>query len=164
MNKQPEDTDLDINLNSLETDAQSVPGKIYYWGQQLAEAKKAAKVAKNRTKLLFAELDSAVRANPGDYDIVKITEGAIKSNILQQAVYKEAQLEQIQREYDEDVLDAYVQGLNSLDNQIANLTKLHGQMYWQKSTTVSAENAEAVRTAQQAATAVDMKPRSKRNF
>jgi chromosome segregation ATPase len=125
-------TMLDIHLNHLEDDASELPKFLFEAGTELANARRKTKEAKNALKVLEAELDRQVRADPEKYGLEKITEPGIKAVILDSDDYKVAQTAVLDAEHAEDLLDIMVKALGSKKDMIEVEARLHGQMYWSK--------------------------------
>lgn len=123
---------LMIHQDRLEDDCTQQPQLTFVYGQQLADATRKAKLAKNRLKLVEAELSLDARSDPTAYNLSKITEDALKAVVIVHPEYKHAQQALIDAEHEEEVLRAFIYALNDRKEQLGNMTKLHGQMYWSK--------------------------------
>jgi hypothetical protein len=142
---QPKEETLEIRLDSLETACQNHPQQMFKWGVELAKAKKKTKVAKNDLKLCHARISRQVRFKPGDYALEKITDASVEAAVLDQQEYQDCQQRLIDVEYEEDVLKAFMDAMSDGREELGNLTKLHGQMYFSKPDTKLPE-ADRVKT------------------
>jgi hypothetical protein len=86
-----EQTNLSVDRNRLAEDLESLPQDILLWRRAEGEDATASLVAENHLKFVEATLSSDIRQNPVDYGITKTTEDTIKSTILIQPNYTEAQ-------------------------------------------------------------------------
>jgi hypothetical protein len=86
-----EQTNLSVDRNRLADDLESLPQDILLWRRAEGEDATASLVAENHLKLVEAKLSSDIRQNPVNYGITKTTEDTIKSTILIQPNYIEAQ-------------------------------------------------------------------------
>jgi anthranilate phosphoribosyltransferase len=133
---------LEIHLDRLEEECQSLPKLLFLWGDKLAQAKRDARNAKNYLKLLAANMAKEIRENPKDFGLEKITEAALEQTVLVQEQYAQALADHSEAEHEEDVLLAFVIALKEKGEQIGNMTKLHGQMYWSKPDTSGLKEEE----------------------
>jgi hypothetical protein len=84
-------TNLSVDRNRLGEDLETLPQDILVWNRAASEDATAALVAENYLKLVEANLSIDIRQNPVNYGITKSTEDTIKSKILIQPNYIEAQ-------------------------------------------------------------------------
>jgi hypothetical protein len=127
-----DETVLEIHENKLEKDAATQPQLLFKWGKERALARKNAKVAKNNLKLVEADLGKQVRNSPSEFDVDKVTETSVKEAILTHKLYQKAHEDQIEAEYEADVLDEFVNALTDKSKEIGVMSQLHGQQYWSK--------------------------------
>jgi hypothetical protein len=130
--KEPDINVLAIRLDRLEEDCASQPQLVFLWGKELAAAKKRTAEAHNRMKLVAAEIGSEVRANPGRFGLMKVTEDGVKEAVLQTEDYRVAFDEHLVCEEEENILSAFVEALRDRRQMLTNEVSLHGQMYWAK--------------------------------
>lgn len=152
---------LDINRNALEEECQDQPKMVFEWVEQAAVAARRVKEAKNKLKLVEAQLILKIRADPQEYGIVgKVTESGINSAVILHPSYQQAQDAVIQAEYDSDVVDGMIKALNDRRSQLENLVKLYGQQYWSKPR-IAEEDREAGRV--EGSREAKIKPRTMRD-
>lgn len=130
-----EQASLDIPLDQLDAVAARIPKRMFDWGIALADIKKRVKQQQRRVKSVFAELDIAVRRNPQEYGLEKVTEASVTAVIEVNELYKEAVDRAIQLEYNKEVIENYLQSLSEMGREIRNLTELFAHMYWAKPNT-----------------------------
>jgi hypothetical protein len=85
--------DLNLSIDPLKLDAEWVrhPGHFGVWAKKVVEAQELYDTAKSKFDLVKAELDIAIRSEPAQYDIQKVTEGSIASTLLIQPEYRAAE-------------------------------------------------------------------------
>jgi len=133
MTPNEKDDILKIDLAHLEKDLAEHARLVRIWGDKLAEAEFNCKHAKNKLRLVKAELSRVVRSNPGKYNIVgRATEDATEDVVVTMSSYKEPAAELIQAEYDRDIIKNMVIALHERGEAMGYQAKLHGQMYWAK--------------------------------
>lgn len=134
-----------INRNSLDEECAHQPQLLFEWGEALARASLRAKEAKNRLKVVEAEIAMDVRSAPQKYGLDKITESSVAATVLLQPQYEAAHKELITAEYEEELLSQMVKALSDRRSELENLVRLHGQMYWSKpdTTATTQEDREA---------------------
>lgn len=100
------------------------------YGMQLADANQQVAIKKEALELCKAELDKAIRINPEQFEIAKITETVVLTTILSQEDYKSANAEYIEAKYEQDAAQAIVWALRDKKDALDNLVKLNGQQYF----------------------------------
>ena len=81
---------LPIDQYNLEIECRNQSVLLTELGEIVAEAKKEYKEAKEHVEYVKADLSTKIRKDPGKYDIVKATEGAITSAVILQPEYRKA--------------------------------------------------------------------------
>lgn len=132
MNPNEKDDLLRIRFDRLHEDAAEQARLMRAWSSKLALADKKAKLAKRKARVVRAELSKVVRQAPGKYGIAKVTDTAVEDAVIQMTTCKEADQEQIEMEYQRDMLKAMVMSIHERGEQISNEVKLFGQQYWAK--------------------------------
>ena len=85
------DQDLvSIDATRLDKEWLSQAETVYHASVLLADARADVSKRKAALELLAAQLSKLVRANPGAYDLVKVTEGSLEEVVLMQKSYQEA--------------------------------------------------------------------------
>lgn len=152
---------LTVHLDRLEDDAKEQPQLMYDWGLELAKAKKKTKQCEKRVKLAKVAADKEAREDPlGTMGLDKTTEPAVKAYVEGNEEVVQCEQDVIDAEYEQDILYAFVESLRDRREEIGNLTKLHGQMYWSKPDGVSQPTEQQRIAATQAAS----QPPKKRRF
>lgn len=129
----PNKDSLEVDRQNMEVERSLLPKKVFIWGEKLAEARAAAKRAKNKLKLTFADIAAEVRLKPDAYCIQgRPTEQITEDCVLRSPAYKKVQEELIQAELEVDILEEYMEALKDKSFAIKDLTELHGQQYWSR--------------------------------
>lgn len=82
--------DLSVNRNTLEVDLGSIPNDIKLWADSVVEAQLDLMLAEQTLELTQAKLSLAIRGNPTEYGIAKITEDLVKAVVIVQPGYQAA--------------------------------------------------------------------------
>lgn len=131
MSAQPQSDDfLSIDPDNLDLVCMQQPKLMRYWCRQLALARKKTAEAKNRLKLVTAEVRSAIRAEPSAFGVEKVTADSVDDALAMNSAYKLAQQGLIDAEMNEGLLEANVKALSSRDYQLTNCGELLKLGYW----------------------------------
>ena len=122
--------DLNIEKHELDTEWLHQPMLIYQWSKDYAEALAVRDKTKQYVELARAELDSAIRENPGKYNLDKVTEIGIGNKILTLPKYQEALKQHQEAMYDVNVLSGAIEAINHKKSALDNLTKLFLSGYY----------------------------------
>jgi len=128
MNKYEQD--MYIDEDALDMECLEQPALTVRYSVMLSDAKRIRDQAKEAMELTFAELDLKVREDPDEYNLPKITEGAVKSTILMQTEYKRAQKLYHNANHEVNVLNGVMEAIGHRKAMIEGLIKLHGQNYF----------------------------------
>lgn len=94
------------------------------YAEQLAHKKGELDVAESKLDVVVAELDRAIRKAPDRYDIVKVSEEAIKKTIVLQERHQKA-VDRVNRlRHEAAVIDAMVKALDHRKKALENLVVL----------------------------------------
>lgn len=85
------DVDISVNRHKLDEQLEAIPNDVLVWSRQASSQVEALQRAENQLKLVEAKLSIAIRQNPVDYGFPKVTEDLVKSLIVTQPEYIEAQ-------------------------------------------------------------------------
>jgi len=85
------DVDISVDRNKLDEQLESIPSDMLVWSRQASAQVEALQRAENQLKLVEAKLSIAIRQNPVDYGFPKVTEDLVKSLIVTQPEYIDAQ-------------------------------------------------------------------------
>jgi len=108
MKKELKKTDFEVDIHALETEWVNQPKFFMRYALMAAEARRDHEEAKNRVKILEAELSLDVRRDPAKYGLSKTTEDSIKATVITDPTMVLAQKEIIASRHDMDVADAAV--------------------------------------------------------
>lgn len=122
--------DVNIDADSLDTEWLEQPQLMLKYTRIEAEAKRNLGDAKARLDIIQADLDKAIRSNPDDFDLPKVTETAISNAIQSTEKYKEAQEEIRQAEYELNMAIGAVRSMYVKKEALENLVRLFGQQYF----------------------------------
>jgi uncharacterized protein YpiB (UPF0302 family) len=123
-------TFISIDQNALDKEWLRQPELMYDYSVQLADARSAMDLAKNKAEVVYAQLDADIRANPTQYGINKISETAIKNAIASEKAYRISQRKVLETRHELDILQAAVTALDHKKQALQNLVTLHGQSYF----------------------------------
>ncbi|HEC65474.1 MAG TPA: hypothetical protein ENI23_09275 [bacterium] len=110
--------DLKIDEFNLDKEWLNQQNLYFEYASQLAEVRKQLDEAKSQFELVKADLDKAIRTDPQEYGLVKITETVVASTIVLQSEHMIASQAVIEAKYKVAILDAAV---NALDNRRKSL-------------------------------------------
>lgn len=133
---------LSIDEHILDKEWVRQPALYFKWAQKLADARKRLDDSKVALTLVAAELSQAIRENPDQYGIAKITEAAVTTAIPAQEEHQSAVRRINKAKHTVDVLDAVVTALEHRKRALEKLVDLYGQSYFSTPHT-SQENQEA---------------------
>lgn len=129
-NEQDEFDFFTIDREQLDTEWMRQAELFFKHASRLADAKRDLESVRAEQEVTYAELDQAIRANPEQYDLKKISEGAIKQAILSQGKYSEINIMVGQLKHKVDILQAAVSALDHRKRALENLVELWSQDYW----------------------------------
>jgi hypothetical protein len=127
MNKEEErefESLIDIDKTRLDDESEDQPRKVWMYGKMFAKAMKLLNEAQAELKVAEADVDSAIREDPGDYGLEKITEAGVKRAILRSKEYQMALKQMNEAEYRVGMLNA---ANKTLDHRRTSLTMLNSQ-------------------------------------
>ena len=112
---------LEIDEYALEKECRDQALLYAEIGELYVDAKREARAAKETVDFDKAELDSKIRSNPEEYDVAKITEGAISSTILRNEEYRKTQASFLSSQ---EIVDAFQILLSAAEQRKAMLRDL----------------------------------------
>lgn len=115
------DQDARIDPYNLVEDMERHPGLFSKWSSLLSEAQTDRDEAKTEMELLYADYDTAIREAPADYNIERVTEGAIKNAIITQEGYQEARRKVADAERR---INAYTAAVRTMEHRKKMLEKI----------------------------------------
>ena len=119
----PDKTRLDVEWTNQ-------PKLFYDYACQLAGAREGLDEMRASLDVVKAEIDKAIRDNPADYGIEKLTETLISNTIVQQPDFQRGQKEVRRMKHNVDILQAAVTALDHRKAALEKLVSLHGQSYF----------------------------------
>ena len=123
-----EEIKIDVDALDIECADQAVTFMRY--AKHAAQMRKELDEAKQALDIEKAGLDGRIRKNPENYDIEKVTEGAIQSSILNNLHYQELYQRFLDVKYETDMSQSAVIAFNQKKDMLETLVKLHGQSYF----------------------------------
>jgi hypothetical protein len=85
------EVNLGVDRNNLDKELENIPNEILAWSRQAIVDLEASQRAENGLKLVEAQLSIAIRQNPLDFGMAKVTEETVKALITVQQIYIDAQ-------------------------------------------------------------------------
>jgi hypothetical protein len=116
--------DLSVNRNNLEADLGSIPNDIKLWADAVVENQLDLMLAEQKLDLTQAQLSLAVRSNPAEYGIAKITEDLVKAVVTVQPGYQAALTEYNTKKNAVNASKAVLDALEVRRSSLKHLTEL----------------------------------------
>jgi len=126
--------EIEVSIDANELDRAWVDQPLHFLraSTALADARKEMDEAKNGWDLLQAELSKAIRQDPVEYGIEKITEAQVASTTIMQSEYAQAQRDFLNAKHKVDIYGALVGALDQKKRALEKLVDLHGQQYFSR--------------------------------
>lgn len=121
---------FDIDKNMLDDEWLNQPKRYFEWAVRLEDARADFEICKAEFDVVKSELDLAIRTNPDDYDLPKVTDKSIAAALITQQGYKDAQQDMFETKHRVGVLQAVVTALDHRKKALEKLVDLHGQKYF----------------------------------
>ena len=121
---------FDVDKNRLDDEWIDQPRRYFNWAVQLEDARDSLEEAKAEFDVVKSEVDLAIRTNPDDYDLPKVTDKSVAAALITQPEYKEAQQAVFDAKYRVGVIQAAVTALDHRKRALEKLVDLHGQKYF----------------------------------
>jgi hypothetical protein len=122
--------DIKIDETALDVEWLEQPALMMKYARHAAQMRMETDIAKERLDMAKAELDKAIRMDPSQYEIAKITEAAILAAIISHPDYTAANKEFLEAKFESDVASAAVRAFDGRKDALENLVRLHGQQYF----------------------------------
>lgn len=119
-----------IDKNLLDDEWLNQPKRYFKWACQLEDARAEFEESKAEFDVVKSEVDLAIRTNPDDYDLPKVTDKAIAAAMIIQPEYKKAQQAMFTVKHRVGILQAAVTSLDHRKKALEKLVDLHGQKYF----------------------------------
>lgn len=133
---------LNIDQHNLDAEWLKQPALYFKWAKKAADARRAHEEAKSELDVVKAELSRAIREDPENYGLEKVTEGAVTAAIPEQKEYKVALKAVFDARHSADVYSAVVVALEHRKRALENIVDLFGMNYFSKPKAPTAEAAE----------------------
>jgi len=124
------DLRLDIDRLKLDEEWLDQPRQMYEWSKRVADAQMSLDEARSHLDVTRAELDREVRSNPGDYGLVKVTEGSISAAIEEDPRCMKANSAVRKARHAVDVAKAAVAALEHRKRALTQLVELFVRDYY----------------------------------
>lgn len=85
------EVNLSVDRHNLDKELETIPNEILSWSRKAISDLEASQRAENALKLVEAQLSIAIRQNPLDFGMAKVTEETVKALITVQQIYIDAQ-------------------------------------------------------------------------
>jgi hypothetical protein len=128
--KQMIDGDMSIDPHQLDKEWLSQPNKYFRYAAKLADARTRLDEAKSSFDVVKAELDLAVRRDPSEFGLEKLTEKALEAVVVSQDLYGAAQNDVFMAKHEVEVLSAAVSALDHRKKALENMVTLHMANYY----------------------------------
>ena len=136
-------SEFKIDPNLLDHECLQQPDLVWQYSRGLANAKKKMEQVQEDFEAFKIALETRIRNHPEKYKIVKLTEGSVKAAMKGQEKYAELQRLVKEQQYELDLAWADVHAINSKQQSLTDLVKLHGQGYFSEVKTTK-EGVDAI--------------------
>lgn len=121
---------IGIDEHNLDKECIRLPGTFLKYAYATAEARKDLDEAKAALELVEADMAKQIRATPGQFNLEKVTEGAIREVILTTKGYQKAVARLHTAKHNLDNLQAVTSALEMKKRSLTLLVDLHGMGYY----------------------------------
>lgn len=121
---------FDIDKNRLDDEWLNQPKSYFKWAVQLEDARDDLETAKSEFDVVKSEVDLAIRTDPDDYNLPKVTDKSVAAVMISQPEYKEAQQAMFEAKYRVGIVQAAVISFDHRKKALEKLVDLHGQKYF----------------------------------
>lgn len=123
-------TDLEIDIESLETEAVVQPELYFKWAKLAVETKENADRAKMFLDVVYSELAKKVRTSPADFGLKKITEGTVTETVKSHPEYQSALENMIQAKAESEIHYKAQEAMEQRKRMLELLVQLHSREYF----------------------------------
>lgn len=123
-------SDFEIDPDALDRECLAHPTLVFKYHSELADAKLMLEAAKTDLEEFKSLLERKIRDNPGKYDIVKLTEGAVAAYIKGDKRVQERAAKVKEMQSTLDMAWAGVHAITAKQQALSDLVRLHGQGYF----------------------------------
>lgn len=120
----------EIDEDRLDLECLRQPKRYYKYATMLADAQQVLAEAKAELDITKADLANAIRNDPEEYEMTKVTEASVAAAVICQDEYGTALQIVHDAKHEVDVLQAAVVSLDHRKRMLQNLIALHGQNYF----------------------------------
>jgi len=128
--KVDESSVLQIDEHNLEVEWVRQAGLYYRYAEEAAQARRQFDEAKAEQDVTKAELDQAIRSDPEEYGLERVTEAAISAAIPQQSSYQRCVEEVNGAQHAMRIADAMCRALEHKKAALTKLVDLHLASYY----------------------------------
>ena len=122
--------DITIDKHALDLELLELSSLTLKYNRHLADCRLAMDKAKEKLEYTAATLVNKMRTNPQEYDLEKVTEGALRDKLLQSNLYQNQQEKTNAARYNYEIAQAASRAMQDKKTALENLVKLHGQNYF----------------------------------
>ena len=126
----PEELNLAVSPNNLLEDWQTQATMMYTVGEQLADAQQEEDECRAELAVVAAEVDQAIRANPGKYNVAKVTEAAVAAAIPATQEHQAATKALRDARYAVRIAQAAVNAVQHRKSTLQGMTELWLRQYY----------------------------------
>jgi acetoin utilization deacetylase AcuC-like enzyme len=123
-------SDFAIDKNRLDEECIKQPELMSHYGRKLALAKKSLTEIMEAFEAYKTKMSSRIRDEPGKYKVYKVTEGAVTTALKNQEKYREFANRVEEAQYELDLAWSDIHAIQSKQQSLTDLVKLHGQNYF----------------------------------
>lgn len=122
----------DVTIDPLALDVEWVRQARLFgeYAAQAAEARRDMERLKERRDVVVVELGLAIRRNPAEFGLEKLTEATVQAVITTHKQHQEVAAALAEAEYQLDMLNVAVRALDQKKTALENLVRLQGQNYF----------------------------------
>ena len=115
---------LEIDENRLDDECIGQPRLYYEWASRLADAKRDLEEAKAEAEVVKAETAKAIRSDPSQFDLAKVTENSVEETVVVQDEYGDSLKAVRDARHKADVLQGAVVSLDQRKRMLEKLIEL----------------------------------------
>lgn len=119
-----------VDKNNLDEEWTKQAEAAYEYGKAAANAHSEYEHKKNSLEAVRAGLDSDIRAAPDDYNLPKVTEGAIANAVILEEDYQVAHNQMLEARHKYEVAKAAVNAMEHKKKALEDLVRLYGMSYF----------------------------------
>lgn len=148
---------INIDKNILDDEWINQPKLYLHWAEQFEDAKNTLREVETELGLTKAEIELDIRQNPDNYELSKVTEGAISATLVLQPSYKQAQEVVLTTKHRVGILQQVIIALDHRKKALENLVSLYGREYFAVPQAKNEHSREAVEEIEKRSTRARIK-------